>query len=63
MKTEDGFIIAANTSELYKMYITEDYFKQMSFCKFLNVVTAQGTIITDWEDNGCENYKGKESQT
>ena len=63
MKTEDGFIIEASTSELYKIYINEEYFRQMSFCKFLNAVLAQGTIITDWEGNGCENYNDKESQT
>ena len=55
MKTDDGFIIEASTNELYKMYITEEYFKQISFCEFLNAVTAQGTIITDWKDYKHEN--------
>ena len=47
MKSDDGKILEATTSELYKMYINEEYFKLMSFCNFVESCKEQGAVIID----------------
>lgn len=47
MKTDDGFIIEATPTELYSIYINEEYFKLMSFAQFLENCRNQGTKIID----------------
>lgn len=42
---EYGEIISATQSELYKKYIEEEYYKDMSFKTFLETVERQGTKI------------------
>lgn len=42
---EYGEIISATQSELYKKYIEEEYYKDMSFETFLETIERQGTTI------------------
>lgn len=57
MKTEDGTIIEATTIELYNIYCREEYYKLMSFTKFVENCKLQGTKITD--DNNKSIAVGK----
>ena len=47
MKTEDGTILEATTIELYDIYCREEYYKLMSFTRFVENCRLQGTKITD----------------
>jgi hypothetical protein len=42
---EYGEIISATQGELYKKYIEEEYYKDMSFKTFLETIERQGTTI------------------
>lgn len=42
---EYGEIISATQSELYKKYVEEEYYKDMSFETFLETIERQGTTI------------------
>lgn len=42
---EYGEIISATRSELYKKYVEEEYYKDMSFKTFLETIERQGTTI------------------